>query len=60
MDLFCDVEDTGGRGSEQENMGKLGVDRGDYVVLRWWKEARYLVEGEYQELEEGNNGEQRE
>ena len=55
--LFWIVEDAGGRASEQEQKGKIGVDHGDDVVVRWRDQDRYLVEGEDWDLEGGADGE---
>ena len=57
LDTFCIVKDMGRRASEQEQMGELGADSGDDLVVRRWNEACDLVEGEDQDLEGGDNGE---
>ena len=46
LELFCIVEDTGGRASEQEQMGEIGIHHEYDVVVRRGEEACDLVEGE--------------
>ena len=44
LDLFYVVDEADGHTNDQEQMGDIGVDLGDDVVVRWRKEDHVLFE----------------